>query len=358
MGLLKLRLASERDLKVVWTWDSWEPEPYYIGEALFTAAVEALRRAVEEMSLEFKCARIQRRPIDLSRKLTALSRFGAVVLDLLLDDPRSRADTDKARFLLESLGQNDALTIYSDVAVTVPWGFVALNPTDFEPNPTIANLSSFLLSKNLSVRYKQTDMLIPAERPRNNFKALLALNMKLLTPVLDNSKKALLTAIKPVGAVANWNEWEEQLDNMASGDGLIYVYGHSDGEVIVLGENLNDDLSLYKMTLSELKARLSKCSRNRSATFFIFNGCYTGTGFRDNSLLAVTSRLGLFGFIGTEAEVTNEFAAEYGHQLLELLWASNFSVGEAFNKLQRELFPESLLYTCFADRAFRIEKPI
>lgn len=357
MTTLKLRLAREEELKVVWGTDHWDPDPYYIGEALFAAAAEALRRAVVDLSAEFKKSRIEGRKSDVSQKLRTLSRLGAVVLDLLLDEPSRHEDTEMARSILESLGDKDTLKILSDVAVTVPWGFVSLRRSEFD-EPTIENLGSFLLSKNLSVRYRTTGNLSPTERPRKNVKALLALNMSLLNPVLDSRKRSLLSNITPVGAVRNWSEWEDELENMASGDGLIYVYGHSDGEVIVLGDTQSENFELYRMTLSELRSRLSKCVRSSSATFFIFNGCYTGTGYRDNSLLAITSRLGLYGFIGTEAEVTNEFAAEYGHRLLELIWTRNFSVGEAFNKLQRDLYPESLLYTCFAERDFRIEKPL
>jgi len=69
------------------------------------------------------------------------------------------------------------------------------------------------------------------------------------------------------------------------------------------------------------------------------------------------SRLpGFHGFIATEAEVPSVFASRYGMTFLRHLSRGGQSVGDTFDTLRREgsLFPLNLLYTCFADRDFRL----
>jgi hypothetical protein len=76
-----------------------------------------------------------------------------------------------------------------------------------------------------------------------------------------------------------------------------------------------------------------------------------------DSFISATSGPGFHGFIGTEAEVANNFAASYGIAFMKQLCENGQSVGEAFERLQIEKFPTSLFYTCYANPMFRVPRP-
>jgi len=64
---------------------------------------------------------------------------------------------------------------------------------------------------------------------------------------------------------------------------------------------------------------------------------------------------GFFGFVGTETQVPNDLACIFGANLLHRLHSPE-TLGEAFDALlaDKDTFPLSLVYSCFANREFRL----
>src|SRR5262249_38457753 len=158
-----------------------------------------------------------------------------------------------------------------------------------------------------------------------------------------------------VGAVGDWEECRERWKNIETQDSVFYVYGHSDGTGIELDPQVNDE---YKMEAVRFHRAFQKTDAgSHSATIFILNGCLTGRGEAHNGFLRTTAMPGFYGFIGTEAEVPNKFASEYGTDFMDSLCFWGRSVQETYDDLQVRHFPLSLLYSCFAHPDYRVEPP-
>jgi hypothetical protein len=136
-------------------------------------------------------------------------------------------------------------------------------------------------------------------------------------------------------------EWSDK-------DSVIYVFWSFRWKSIFLN-NANDSTS--KLTRTVLRAL--KLADTESKTICFINGCRSGAGLLGSGFLAVTSSQGFYGFIGSEAELSNVFAARYGAAFMSCL-CSGGSVQEAFSLLRTDFFPLSLFYTCYAQPEFRL----
>ena len=64
--------------------------------------------------------------------------------------------------------------------------------------------------------------------------------------------------------------------------------------------------------------------------------------------------------VGTEAEILNTYALRCGTRLMWDLCFSGRSLGEALDAMQsaEDLFPLNLFYTCYAQRDFKLQRPV
>jgi hypothetical protein len=86
------------------------------------------------------------------------------------------------------------------------------------------------------------------------------------------------------------------------------------------------------------------------------NACGSAAGEVDVSLRGGLIGSSFCGAIATEAIVPTAFAADFGAQFLRLVTEGKKSIAEAMYLLQHSaaLWPESLLYGCYADPNFQI----
>ena len=133
----------------------------------------------------------------------------------------------------------------------------------------------------------------------------------------------------------------------------------------MIGQQFNSELPV-----SSFQDTFRKRPDTRSASICILNGCRTlapdeGASDSDEALREdrwpsgfrrATRLPGFYGFIGTETEVLNVWACLYGSQLLSLLSVDGLSLDEAFELLKHDktTFPTNLVYTCCAQRDFRV----
>jgi len=156
-----------------------------------------------------------------------------------------------------------------------------------------------------------------------------------------------------VGHVTDWDQCRDKWQTIQNNDSLLHIFGHSDGEKVFLSDAPSSDV--HCLEADRFKTLFAKARQTQSVTICFLNGCRTGAGPVGESFLDVLFDRGFQGFIGTEAEVSNEFAATYAAEFLSRLWFGGASVRETFEALRVELFPLSLMYSCYAHPEFRIE---
>jgi hypothetical protein len=196
-------------------------------------------------------------------------------------------------------------------------------------------------------------------RKRETFRMLHALHKDRFNKALHRlpgKQKQMLEGIVDcrVGNVTNWDECKTKWSEIEENDSLLHIFGHSDGTKVYLKDEVTDEN--YCLEADRFKSLFTKGKQTRSVTICFLNGCRTGGGQVGESFLDVLFDRGFQGFIGTEAEVSNDFAALYAAEFMNLLWNEGSSVREAFDALRTKLFPLSLMYSCYAHPEFCVER--
>ena len=105
---------------------------------------------------------------------------------------------------------------------------------------------------------------------------------------------------------------------------------------------------------------LHKDRDGNHAVLLILNCCLSAAGGEGGSLLSAAARRGFCGLVGTESEILNSYALRCGTRLMWELCAHGLPLGAALEAMQsaEDLFPLNLLYTCYAQRDFQLQRPI
>jgi len=189
-----------------------------------------------------------------------------------------------------------------------------------------------------------------------SFRSLYALHRGELEAVYDyigddRKKLALLTNIE-FRASYDWRSAERACNEMASWNSVIFVFAHSDGDHL--------ELDGSRIASNQFRDMLHRCHRPERTMLLILNCCLSVAGEENCSLLKAVAERGFCGLIGTEAEILNTHAIRCGTRLMWGMCAEGLTLGTAFDRMQSdaELFPLNLLYTCYAERDFRLQKPL
>jgi hypothetical protein len=357
MGLvLKVRGQETSKIKIAWGDDQWDPPTYSVSRGLVSAAATKVRLVLNQISEEY-----MRQPNpDYSPFLTDLAQAGADLSSELFDAiDGDRQTAIDAKALIAQTTTRRPLTIHSDASIHVPWGFVFLGDPDAMPAPTrtIADFSDFWLERySISTRFNPCNLMPNTARPRANFRILLALHKGLHERAqehIPHERKECFQRIQryQVGVVAEWELCRRKWREISKQDSVLYVYGHSDGTSIELDPAIDPNPKMEAVRFHNFFRKADASS----ASIFFLNGCVTGSGQDHDGFLRVTSMPGFYGFIGTEANVPNKFASEYGIDFMHHLCELGLSVQESYDKLRISHFPLSLLYSCFAHPHFRVE---
>ena len=381
MGSFSLRISSEGDdrLKLIWTLpdegDTWEPPSYSIDAGLLLQAANAVRKQLKVIAHAtgpFGAA-------EFAPLLQNLAQRGEELFLQLMPDMGNGGASDLQQ-RLEQVAQSakpdrhDFKIILETEKLFVPWGFVfsgRRNDLPRTPTLSLADMKGFwLFHFNISIAHSSTSRL-PLKRKSVACK-LFALHADMFNGArellkIDDEKcwdrleKLLAGKMAPT---MDWESfeaaWKEVRDDY---DSVLYLFGHSDGQRIQLrdkdGGDEEDDpkFDLLAASLKRFRKRPSD-----SVSIFLLNGCCTAAPHPDSeevpisaNFLKETRQPGYFGFVGTEAQVSNVFACRYGTEFLWRLCREGRSVGETFDELLQDgkLFPQNLLYSCYADRKFR-----
>jgi hypothetical protein len=328
-----------------------------------------LKKRSEEVRDELKALNtyVQEKNLDQQRDpgwrsysavITRLQQAGQGLASALFPSNNPVAQ-EKAAALRNLPAGTPMLVHCSDSEVSLPLGFLfrgdigAIRPPTGQPS--LAHFADFWLS-----RFEIT-MLVDGSGCKRfvvdpmNFKALYALHETELGNAAqwlgaDRDKLSRLLTI-PVKAHYDWQSAVQAWKTIRDDDNVVFVLAHSDGDWL----HLSDISRLDSNTLLDAFEK-----SDSKATLLILNCCLSASGGEGISLLSVIARPGFCGLVGTEAEILNTYALRCGTRLMWELCAKGSTLGEAFDAMQGDmsLFPLNLFYTCYADRRFRLDRPL
>jgi hypothetical protein len=364
-GQLELRLdPNGNEIKVTWRKDdgAWS-KTLKLPSALLRDRARDVRAALSSLN-----AYVRTNQDLMEEKDPAWKRYASVLKELrqqgqalhnaLLDedDPRGR-DLSHA---LQHLGAVGELRVYcSDDEVSLPFGFVFEGDvTSMTGKPSRSDFAGFWLD-----RFKITMLVAGSGCERENLsvdpqslKALYALHR---TEVEDaqqylgsDSIRLKQLTLLPVQDYYDWDAAKRACVDIRETNSIVFVLAHSDGDWLELADSKIDCKTFGRM--------LHKDRDENHVVLLVLNCCLSATGGEGRSLLSAAAQRGFCGIIGTEAEILNTYALRCGTRLMWELCANGLPLGKAFDEMQRaeDLFPLNLLYTCYAERSFQLERPL
>jgi hypothetical protein len=190
-----------------------------------------------------------------------------------------------------------------------------------------------------------------------SFKSLYALHEQELANAaayMGDDLERLHLLLKTIDFRQGYYDWpnaERACDEVAGWNGVVFVFAHSDGDMLELEHTTIDSLQFAEM--------LHRNRDDAHTALIVLNCCLSATGGENCSLLGSVAERGFCGLIGTEAKILNTHAIRCGTRIMWGLCAEGISLGDAFDRMQNDgdLFPLNLFYTCYADRGFRLATP-
>jgi len=287
-----------------------------------------------------------------------LRQQGQALHNALLDE-----DEPHAQHLLQVLGglaSGAELRVYcSDDEVSLPLGFVFDGDVaSVTGKPSRTDFAGFWLD-----RFKITMLVAGSgcEHDRLNvdpqsFKTLYALHRTEVEDAQrylggDFAKLRKLTLL-PVKEYYDWDAAKRACADIRDTNSIVFVLAHSDGDWLELADSKIDCKTFGRM--------LHKDRDDDHVVLLILNCCLSAAGGEGRSLLSSAAQRGFCGLIGTEAEILNTHALRCGTRLMWELCANGLPLGEALDEMQNaeDLFPLNLFYTCYAERDFRLQRPL
>lgn len=390
---------GDREVKLSWSTrdPDWDAGTYMVDRANLLRASEDLRRELRDITNLALDAQRRGAVPDFVARLESLRSAGAVLFSAIFD--AQGGEQDQARAIRDEL-QNHArrmaageaasvnlAIVLRDDGVLVPWSFVFdadAVPDNVDEAPDsrralrLRDFQGFWLSDfRIRQRFAGLDRLPNMPRATPDFRGLHIVNEQLFSDAMsvlrdranaaDRVKDVFFRPVRGSSLVRDWAatraEWARIRD---TNDSLVFVFGHSDGETLELGEtSAGQDRRRYAMSSAAFRDLIRKVNAN-SASICFLNACRTaspdpnaGGALFNASFLKATRQKGFHGFIGTEAEVGNADSLQFASEFLYLVYAEGFSLGDAFDALasREDLLPFNLYYSCFAVPEFRIPKP-
>jgi hypothetical protein len=261
------------------------------------------------------------------------------------------------------------LTIYSDSTVEVPWNFVFVGDNVQIPFANrLTDFKDFWLSR-FKIRIRFSDGEFPPRKPitRDRVKTLLAIHQsrfRLATDLLTRTIPGLRDKIDRllryrVGPTVDWIDCNQKWGEIKDDDSILYIFAHRDDAGSLWLEErervLAEDAYKYELDTNRFAGTFRKGGlKAGSNTLCFINGCRTVAGGWGNDLLDLTSGSGFQGFIGSEAEISSDWATRYAIEFLYALLEEGKSVDQAYEETRESCFPMSLWYSCCAQPGFRI----
>lgn len=364
--LLKLESYGDSLYRVTWCVAD-ELECYSIGAQSLQKAAQSVRNQLERLSCCVnEDAKASRRDV-----LTDLAKAGKVLRSRLFDDPAKKKEIRalEARIAQSSIDDRK-LMIYADASIGIPWGLmydgeVPSAAPGASPEQEIAEFGGFWCPK---YRLSALSALFPRDprqwkRPRANFGMLSLINRdvkaKLAADLPQDAYAEFCGMLNPVGEAKNFEESLEVLENTQNTDMIVHFLGHQSDQTLILGEGSTISFDDFSQLLDGLTERDHAGAQLPCGLVFL-NGCESAVGEKDFSLRRHTSRREICGAIATESIVRRKYAVLFGFRFLKLLVMQGKTIADTMEELHHDsaLWPESLIYGCYAHPDFCIESPV
>ncbi|WP_316158607.1 MULTISPECIES: hypothetical protein [unclassified Bradyrhizobium] len=355
------------EFKLVWSDHFSDLQPYCVSGALVTKASEEIRGVLNALSKHYRECEVTGAKPDYSPFYPDLARAGAHLSEALLNrSSGEQGSADEARSLISSIeGQIPLTIVISGTPLHVPWSFAFRGDLDSLPptSGTLGDFKDFWTNVfDINISYSRTTLLKAAHSKDAAPFVLHALHEEHFSnarALLTDAERAVVDQLLTlrIGNTTDWDTCRRKWRKSDDADSIIYIFGHSDGQNIFLSE---DNDPKYILDANGFRLTFRKPAGAKSNTICFINGCRTCAGLLGSSFIAATASQGFFGFIGSEAEVSNLFAARYGADFMKKLCVDRLSVQDAFAAIRerQDLFPLSLLYSCYAQPDFRLAAPL
>jgi hypothetical protein len=363
---LKLEADGGKALKVTWGGqDGFFEGSYSIGVETLNAACADVRDELAKLS----DWAVGGRPDLRWERLSALARAGRDLYRSLFDPAnlQSRHKAIKELIRLEYSAGQRVLNVYADSSLHVPWGLAfdasvpEVPPDPTQPEAKKAEMELFggfwALKYDLSVG---SALRVPGslDRKRETFGLLSLVTATIFDNVgahpEDEPCRELYELMSArVGTAKSLKECEELIEETDATDILFHFFGHHHDQILDLGSGRTVSLLDFVELLGRLVDRCRECNAVPYGLLFL-NGCDLATGKEDYSFKAMA--LEVFGVIATEAKVRTSFATRFGHRFLKSMMKDEQTVSATMHALwhAEDLWPESLLYGCYANPKYRI----
>jgi hypothetical protein len=345
--------------RLSWGDENTELFPYNVSAARVNSASDEVRAVLNQLTRHYRDCEISDQLPDFRPFLQDLAAAGEELCSALFPANSGSQITAKIRTRIERLEGRPSLSIISEgTPLHVPWNFVFRGDPFARPAPTgtFADFKDFWSNVfSISVTFNRLDFFDePASREHCVLHALHASHFEsALNSLPDEEERARVKALLrlEVGVSTDWEDCRHKWRKAEAIDSLVYIFGHSDGKYIYLSQ---DNQKKYRLDANGFQATFMKSHNVNSNTVCLINGCHTGVGLFGSGFLTVSSMPGFQGFVGSEAELSSLFAIRYGAEFTKRLLAGDCvkDIVETL-RLDPRFFPQSFIYTCFAQPRFK-----
>ena len=371
---LKIEVDVNSRLKVSWGGGGGVYHYYYVGYEGIEKAAADVRTQLESLS----CWGQSTDPAVRREGLVKLAQKGSSLRYRLFNDVTNMsAIRGLEQRIAEDYDAGDhVLSIQVDSSVHAPWGLA------FEGNVPALEVAEIATQASLpareidefggfwSLKYRlsatSSGYLGPRakmKRARKTFGLLSLVNSEVQQQIEsdlgqpDAYRTFCQLMSPPVGVAHTLAECNALIDKTEQVDVLFHFLGHHDGEALDLGNGQKIDYDAFSQLLDSLTGRFEERGVSPCGLLFL-NGCESALGDKDFSLRAQAARPELCGAIATEAKVRRTYAAKFGYRFLKAMVSDGMTVADIMDDLHHDaaMWPESLLYGCYANPDYRIEK--
>ena len=367
---LKIEHDLTTDFKVSWGDRSGQVVlTYSVGRS---SILEAAAKVREELGALHELAAITD-PAEKRRRLIRLAEAGRSLRWRFFNDPAKEREIAALEDWIADeykAGDHD-LFVHADFSIHVPWGLlydgelpseqatgnagdIAAEITDFSGFWSLKyELSTTPNGQRVRSRSKLT-------RGRRTFGLLSLVNSEVHEQIREDlgaDYEAFEKILNPpLGVAHDYSHCNDLLNATEQVDILFHFLGHQENQVLYLSDGNTISYDDYCRLI-----RLLVRSRNPEASpysLLFLNGCETATGDSDLTFRREALREQICGAIATESVVRRSYAAKFGFRFLRAMVNEGKSVAEAIHELRHDpgMWPESLLYGCYAQPDYRIEK--
>lgn len=360
--------------KVVWGNSAGVfPSSYSVGAVALNKAAEAVRQELETLSYWA----INRDPATRRARLKSLVAAGKSLHFRLFHDPaRGTEIKELKQWIADEYRDGDRqLTIQADPSLSIPWGLVYDDATPApghagEPlasasdeisaaSGEMAEFGNFWSLRHSLSASTQVRPRSKLTRPRCNFGLLSLVNAEVeqaIETALGGSRYRQLCETPPVGVAHSLARCHELIESTDRSDILLHFLGHHSDQELDLGRGEKVSFDEFALLLDDLAQHATDLKASPYGLLFL-NGCESAVGDGDYSLRREAMRSELCGVIATESTVRTNFAADFGYRFLAAMVVEGKTVSDAMSDLRHDptLWPESLLYGCYAHPGYRIE---